>query len=66
LQLLPGAGSGDDNLYARDLGARDTILLAEHPAVPVYLVRPAPAPRAALPAFYPASRDSIWRAARAP
>ncbi len=65
LQLLPGGGSGDDNLYARDLGARDTILLAEHPAVPVYLVRPTSAAAGARPAFYPVARDSVWRAARA-
>ena len=64
LQLLPAVQSGDDNLYARDLAARDTILLDEHPAVPVYLVRPTSPGGDALPAFYPADRDSIWRAAR--
>jgi hypothetical protein len=64
LQLLPAWGAGDDNTYVRDLGARDTVLLAEHPAVPLYLVRPRAGGEGSVPSFFPASRDSMWRAAR--
>ena len=52
-------------VIARDLHARDTLLLARHPRLPVYLLRPAgPAPTAT-PILVPLSRDSIFRAARA-
>lgn len=65
MQLLGGAGGGrDTNIYARDLGPRDTILLRVYPARPVYLVRAASADPGALPAFFSISRDSVWRAAR--
>ncbi len=30
---------GGGNLFARDMGARDTLLLAEHPSAPVFAVR---------------------------
>jgi hypothetical protein len=54
-----------DNIYARDLHARDTLLLAAHPDRPVYLLRPSSPAVDAVPHFYPVSRDSIWAAARA-
>ena len=31
---------GGHNVYARDLGARDSLLLSEYPKRPVYLLRP--------------------------
>jgi hypothetical protein len=50
------------NIYARDLHARDTLLLREHPDRPVYLLRPpSPAPGAA-PRFERLDRDSLSRA----
>jgi hypothetical protein len=64
--LVPrSAASGGRTLYLRDLHARDTLLLERYPGRRVYLLRP-PSPREGdMPRFYPASRDSIWRAARA-
>ncbi len=56
---MSGARSGDDNIYARDLGRRDTLLLAEYPSRPVYVLRPTSSLPTALPAFYPVSRDSL-------
>ena len=51
-------------IYARDLHARDTLLLQRHPGEPVYLLRPSSPEPNALPVFVPLSRDSIFRAAR--
>ena len=55
----------DGNTYARDLHGRDTLLLAEHPGRPVYLLLPASSDEGAPPQFRMASRDSIVAAARA-
>ncbi|MGQ0712516.1 MAG: hypothetical protein ACT4PJ_02160 [Gemmatimonadaceae bacterium] len=55
-----------DNIYARDLHARDTLLVAQHPGRPLYLLRPMNADEGAPPQFLPLSRDSIlreWRGA---
>ncbi|HEU4565205.1 MAG TPA: hypothetical protein VFS05_11170 [Gemmatimonadaceae bacterium] len=52
-----------DNIYARDLHERDTLLLKAYPARPVYLLRPSGEPGAA-PEFHPLDRDSLWRAWR--
>ena len=63
-----GGGPGDRNVYARDLHARDTLLLAEYPDRPIYLLRPTTAAPRAMPAFFRVSRDSLtaaWRAERA-
>ena len=57
------ARSGD-NVYVRDLYARDTLMLAAYPDRPVYLLKPATPAVDDVPRFYPISRDSIWAAAR--
>ena len=62
--LLLARGGG--NRYARDLGARDSLLLREYPDRPVYLLRPPSGAVGALPRFEALSRDSLlaaWRAA---
>ena len=56
--------SGGGNLYVRDLHGRDTLLLQRYPDRPVYLVRPRSPDVGEPPLFQPASRDSIWHAAR--
>ena len=50
------------NVYARDLEARDSLLLHAFPDRPVYLLRPASALLGARPRFTPLSRDSLWNA----
>ena len=50
------------NIYARDLHARDTLLLAAYPNRPIYLLRPASAAPSAMPAFFPVSKDSLTAA----
>ncbi len=55
---------GGDNVYARDLHARDTLLLAAYPGRPLYLLKPASARIGEPPRFYPVSRDSLERAWR--
>lgn len=57
------AGS-DGTLYARDLHARDTLLLAEHPDREVWLLRPADSTSGAVPRFERVRRDSVIKAAR--
>jgi hypothetical protein len=57
--LLAVGGSSDRNIYARDLHARDSLLLAEYPDRPIYLLRPATAAPSAMPKFFPISRDSL-------
>ena len=52
----------DGNVYARDLHARDTLLLAEMPERPVYLMRQESGMSAERPVFIPLSRDSLWMA----
>jgi hypothetical protein len=55
--ILAMGDAGDGNIYAGDLGARDTVLMAAYPTRPVYLLKP-PAPFAA-PVFYPISRSVL-------
>jgi hypothetical protein len=60
---------GDNVVYARDLHARDSVLLARFPARAVYLVRPASDSNGALPRFWRVSRDSLraaWAHVEAP
>lgn len=59
--ILARAG---DNVYVRDLYARDTLMLAAYPGRPVYLLRPATAAVDDVPRFHPISRDSMWAEAR--
>lgn len=65
MPLLLATGGG--NTYARDLGPRDTLLLAAHPGRPVYLLTGTPAPAGSwrAPRFIPLRADSLWTAARA-
>ena len=59
------AAPPDGNVYARDMHARDSLLMQLHPSRPVYLLRPQSADRMAPPIFVPLSRDSLlatWRA----
>lgn len=49
----------DGNIYARDLHARDTLLLAAYPGRPVYLLRASPQDPGAY-RFTPLPRDSLW------
>ena len=51
-----------DNVYARDLHARDTLLMKEYPGRPVFLLRPASSALGAEPRFYSVSRDSLYAA----
>ncbi len=55
----------DGNVYARDLHARDTLLLRTYPQRPVFLLRPASPAVGAPPHFERLDRDSLWAAARA-
>ena len=57
--------SRDGNVYARDLHARDTLLLAEYPTRATWLLAPASGAEGKIPVFHRVSRDSIWAAARA-
>ncbi len=56
---------GGNNVYARDLHARDSLLLALYPQRPVYLLRPPSIKVGQAPEFYRLSVDSLWRAWRA-
>lgn len=63
--LLLARGFG--NLYARDLGPRDSLLLREHPGRPVYLLKPASGQVGAEPVFTRLGPDSLlaaWREGR--
>ena len=58
------AGRKDDVIYARDLHARDTLLLMQYPERAVHLLRPSGTAVGAAPQFYPLRRDSLlvaWR-----
>ncbi|HEX7023266.1 MAG TPA: hypothetical protein VF187_00490, partial [Gemmatimonadales bacterium] len=57
--LLLARGNG--NLYVRDLGSRDTLLLRSHPGRPVFLLKPASDAVGAPPVFLPLHPDSIAR-----
>jgi hypothetical protein len=50
---------GENVIYARDLHARDSVLLARYPTRTVYLVRPPSDSEGVLPRFWPVSRDSL-------
>lgn len=50
---------GENVVYARDLHARDTVLLTRYPSRAVYLVRPSSDSEGVLPQFWPLSRDSL-------
>jgi hypothetical protein len=50
---------GERVVYARDLHARDSVLLSRYPSRSVYLVRPPSDSDGALPQFWPISRDSL-------
>jgi len=55
------------NVFARDLGARDSLLLRDYPGRPVYLLKPASGAVGAEPVFYQLRPDSLfaaWRAER--
>jgi hypothetical protein len=62
LPLAPWLVLDDGNVYARDLHARDTLLLSAYPDRPIYALRTADASITALPVFVPVSRDSLLRA----
>jgi hypothetical protein len=55
---------GGNNVYARDLHGRDTLLLRAYPDRPLFLLKPATAAIGEPPQFYPISRDSLDRAWR--
>jgi hypothetical protein len=60
---------GNDVVYARDLHARDSVLLARYPDRPVYLVRPPSDSEGVRPRFWRVSRDSLlsdWARGDAP
>ena len=60
---------GDDVVYARDLHARDSVLLARYPARAVFLVRPSSDRDGEPPRFWRVSRDSLraaWAHVEAP
>jgi len=60
---------GEHIVYARDLHARDSVLLARYPSRSVYLVRPPSDSDGALPRFWRVSRDSLradWALREAP
>lgn len=54
----------DGNVFVRDLHAQDTLMLAQHPGRPVYLLRRATFRITSPFVFRPVNRDSIWRSAR--
>jgi hypothetical protein len=67
---LPFLVAGGDNVaYARDLHARNGVLLTRYPSRAVYLVRPPSDSEGALPRFWLLSRDSLraaWAQVEAP
>ncbi len=50
------------NIYARDLHARDTLLLQAFPDRDVFLLKPPSTALGEEPRYYPLSRDSLYRA----
>jgi hypothetical protein len=60
--LLLARGFG--NIYARDLGPRDSLLVAEHPERPLFLLRPTSGLVGSAPRFNPLNRDSLFAAWR--
>lgn len=62
LPLAPFTLVEDGTTYARDLHARDTLLLQRWPGRPVFLLVPSEPVDRSLPRFVPLSRDSAARA----
>lgn len=58
LMLARGGG----NVYARDMHARDSLLLKEFPGRPIYLLKPQSPALGEPPRFYAVDRDSLKRA----
>jgi hypothetical protein len=57
--------SGDNgNVFAKDLGSRDSLLLSAYPDRSVYLLRPSSTDPGVTPTFWSADRDSILQAWR--
>lgn len=52
---------GGGNIYARDLGEQNPLLIAKYPERPVYLLKPVSSEIGAPFRFYPLSRDSLSR-----
>jgi hypothetical protein len=50
---------GDNVIFARDLHARDSVLLARYPHRPIFLVRPPTDSEGVRPRFWRVSRDSL-------
>ncbi|MGH7627645.1 MAG: hypothetical protein ACREOJ_20310, partial [Gemmatimonadaceae bacterium] len=50
---------GGGNMYVRDLGARDTLLMKRYPDRPVYLLKPASSDVGDMPRFYPVQRQAL-------
>lgn len=50
------------NVYARDMHARDSLLLAQYPDRPVFLLKPATSEEGDVPRFWPVRRDSLKEA----
>ncbi len=59
--LAPLSILDDGNVYARDLGARDTALIAAFAGRQIWLVHPSSAAPDARPAFYRGGLDSVTR-----
>jgi hypothetical protein len=60
---------GDNVVFARDLHARDSVLLARYPNRPIFLVRPPSDSEGVRPRFWRVSRDSLladWARGDAP
>ncbi|MGH7702834.1 MAG: hypothetical protein ACREMO_07045 [Gemmatimonadales bacterium] len=55
---------GGNNIYARDLDARDSLLLKLYPDRPVYLLRPQGIRFGQMPEFHRLPVDSLWHAWR--
>jgi hypothetical protein len=53
---------GENVVYARDLHARDSLLLARYPGRSVYLVRPSSDADGIVPQFWRVNRDSLFAA----
>ncbi len=51
----------NNNVFARDLHARDTLLLAAYPNRAVFLLKPEDTGVASLLRFHPVSVDSLYR-----
>jgi hypothetical protein len=51
-------------IFARDLGARDSLLVLAYPDLPVYLLKPEGAAVGAPPVFHPLKKDSLFSAWR--